>query len=133
MNVRAPNIDIDSAPWWDALRAHLVIIQECGVCAHRWLPRTPACPYCGADAPNDLQIAGTGVVYSFVRAHRAMSEAMADEVPYTIAAVDLDGGGRVFARVEGDCSIGRAVEPEFVDHDTWTELRYRQVPVDAVR
>ena len=57
-----------------------------------------------------------------------MSEVMADEVPYTIAAVDLDGGGRVFARIEGDCSIGMRVAPEFVDHDTWTELRYSESP-----
>jgi uncharacterized OB-fold protein len=55
-----------------------------------------------------------------------MSDAMADEVPYTIATIDLDGGGRVFARVEGDCFIGQRVAPEFVDHDTWTELRYRE-------
>jgi uncharacterized OB-fold protein len=55
-----------------------------------------------------------------------MSEAMDGDVPYTIAAIDLNGGGRVFARVEGDCSIGQRVAPEFVDHDTWTELRYRE-------
>ena len=55
-----------------------------------------------------------------------MSEVMADEVPYSIATVDLDGGGRVFARVEGSCFIGQRVAPEFVDHDTWTELRYRE-------
>jgi uncharacterized OB-fold protein len=126
MNMPAPAIDRDSAPWWDALRAHRVVVQECRVCKRRWLPRTPACPYCGANKPNDRTITGDGVVYSFVRAHRAMSEAMADQVPYTIATVDLDGGGRVFARVEGECSIGQRVTPEFVDHDSWTELRYRE-------
>ena len=125
MSVRAPNIDRDSAPWWDGLRAHQVVIQECRVCARRWLPRTPSCPYCGAGSPADRAVAGDGVVYSFVRAHRAMSESMAGEVPYTIATVALDGGGRVFARVEGDCAIGQRVTPEFVDHDSWTELRYR--------
>ena len=124
--MRTPNIDLDSAPWWDGLRNHRVVVQECGVCARRWLPRTPACPYCGAGSPTDQPVSGDGVVYSFVRAHRAMSEAMAGEVPYTIATVDLDGGGRVFARVEGDCSIGSHVTPEFVDHDSWTELRYRE-------
>ncbi|HUP76503.1 MAG TPA: OB-fold domain-containing protein [Acidimicrobiales bacterium] len=126
--MRAPEIDRDSAPWWDGLRAHRVVVQECRVCTRRWLPRTPACPYCGAGSPKDEPISGVGVVYSFVRAHRAMSEAMAGEVPYTIAAVDLDGGGRIFARVEGDCAIGMRVAPEFVDHETWTELRYSESP-----
>jgi uncharacterized OB-fold protein len=124
--MRTPEIDRDSAPWWDSLRAHSIVIQQCRICAHRWLPRTPACPYCGADSPNDQPISGDGVVYSFVRAHRPMSEVMAHEVPYSIATVDLDGGGRVFARVEGACFIGQRVVPEFVDHDTWTELRYRE-------
>ena len=123
----APKVDLDSAPWWDGLRAHHVVVQECRVCHHCWLPRTPSCPYCGADAPVDRERPGDGVVYSFVRAHRAMSDAMAAEVPYTIATIDLDGGGRVFARVDGDCTIGARVTPDFVDHETWTELRYREV------
>jgi uncharacterized OB-fold protein len=128
MTVPAPNIDLDSAPWWNGLHAHQVIVQECLVCHHCWLPRTPSCPYCGATGPVDRPRPGDGVVYSFVRAHRAMSEAMTGEVPYTIATVDLDGGGRVFARVDGSCAIGDRVAPEFVDHDSWTELRYRVAP-----
>jgi uncharacterized OB-fold protein len=47
-------------------------------------------------------------------------------VPYTIATVDLDGGGRIFGRVEPAeaAAIGLAVGPVFVDHDGWTELRF---------
>jgi len=60
--MRAPAIDRDSAPWWDGLRAHRVVVQECRVCTRRWLPRTPACPYCGAGTPNDQPVSGTGVV-----------------------------------------------------------------------
>ena len=121
----APDIDSDSAPFWQALRDHRLIVAHCRTCGHRWLPRTPSCPYCGAITIDDVEPAGTGVVYSYVRAHRAMSEAMAGEAPYTIAAINLDGGGRVFARVDGDCAIGAAVTAIYVDHGEWTELRFR--------
>jgi uncharacterized OB-fold protein len=126
--VSSPKVDLDSAAYWDGLRAHRVVVQQCQVCHRCWLPRTPACPYCGAPDPVDRESPGAGVVYSFVRAHRAMSPAMTGEVPYTIATVELDGGGRVFARVEGPCAIGDRVAPEFVEHERWTELRYRAVP-----
>ena len=101
-------------------------MQECPACGRRRFPRLPACPYCAAEGGEDVEIAGTGTVYSFVRVHRALTPAMVDEVPYCVATVDLDDGGRLFARVEpaGAVEIGLSVTPTFVDHDRWTELRF---------
>lgn len=122
----APSPDDDSAPWWQGLREHRIVVQECDACAHRRLPRMPSCPWCASPQWHDVTAVGTGTVYSFVRAHRALTPAMTGEVPYAIAAVDLDGGGRVFARVEpaGDAAIGRNVVARYVDHGSWTELRF---------
>ena len=55
-----------------------------------------------------------------------LTPAFAGEVPYAIATVDLDGGGRIFARVTPteDVVIGARVTPSFVDHSEWTELRF---------
>jgi uncharacterized OB-fold protein len=87
----------------------------------------PSCPFCAAPGGADVVVPGTGRVYSWVGVHRAMTPAFAGEVPYTVATVDLDGGGRVFARVGpvSEVAIGVSVLPEFVDHDGWTELRFR--------
>ena len=117
--------DRDGDPWWEALATHRVVVQACPACARHRLPRMPSCPWCGAAGGDDVEIAGTGVVYSFVRAHRPLTPAMVDAVPYAVAAIDLDGGGRVFARVEPPeaTAIGVRVRPTFVDHDGWTELR----------
>jgi uncharacterized OB-fold protein len=53
---------------------------------------------------------------------------MEGEVPYVVAVVQLDGDGpRMIGRVDGDpaaVAIDDAVEPRFVDHGTWTELRF---------
>lgn len=127
MAVPAPEADDESRPLWDALAAHRVVVQECRACGRRRVERMPACPWCGAAGADDVEVAGTGTVYSWVRAHRAMGPVTAAEgLPYTVVTVDLDGGGRVFGRLEpaGAAAIGLAVAPRFVDHPGWTELRF---------
>lgn len=125
--------DLDGDPWWEALASHQVIVQSCASCGRQRLPRMPACPWCATPGADDVAIDGHGAVYSFVRALRALTPGMEDEVPYAIATVDLDGGARVFGRVEPPdiAVIGLRVEPRFLDHDGWTELRFvaEEVPV----
>jgi len=126
----APELDEWSAPFWQGLADRRIVIQVCTACERRRFPRMPACPYCAAPGGADVEVAGTGTVYSFVRAHRALTEASAAIVPYAVAAVDLDGGARMFGRVvpTDDCAIGTRVSPVFVDHATWTELCFQVVP-----
>lgn len=122
-----PQADVESAPFWEALRAHRIVVQRCGSCGRLRFPPMPRCPHCGAPGREQVQVQGTGVVYSFVRVHRALTPAMRDEVPYSVVVVQLDGDGpRMIGRVDGgvDVSIGDAVVPCFVDHDGWTELRF---------
>lgn len=123
----APVADPESAPFWAALAAGRVVVQECTGCGRRRFPRLPACPFCGAAGAADLEIPGTGRVYSFVRVNRTLTPAMASEVPYCIATVDMDGGGRVHGRLEPPAAarIGLAVAPVFHPQRGWTELRFR--------
>jgi uncharacterized protein len=129
----APKPDQLSDPYWAGLAERRVLLQQCPECGRRRFQRLPSCPYCAAPGGDDVEAAGTGVVYSFVRVHRALTPATADEVPYCVATVDLDGGGRLFARVEPPdaVEIGLAVQPLFVDHDGWTELRFEPSPVSV--
>ena len=123
----APVPDAESLPFWQALAEHRVVVQECSACGRRRAERMPGCPWCGATSASDVETGGTGVVYSWVRVHRPLGEgAGVDDLPYTVAAVDLDGGGRVFGRLEpaGAAATGLAVTARFVDHDGWTELRF---------
>lgn len=128
-----PDLDPDNAPFFAALRRHAVVVQECAECGRRRFGRLPACPYCGTPGGADVEVSGEGVVYSFVRVHRALSPAMAHDVPYAVATVDLDAGVRMLGRVEPPeaAAIGLRVGPAFVDHDDWTELRFRVVDPSA--
>ncbi len=123
----APDADEHSAVFWEGLRRHRIVLQWCAHCGRRRFPPMPACPYCGTSGGVEVVVPGSGTVYSWVGVQRPMTPAFAGEVPYVVAAVDLDGGGRVFARVSPveDVAIGMKVTPEFVDHEGWTELRFR--------
>lgn len=123
----APVPDAESRPFWHALSEHRIVVQECSACRRRRVERMPGCPWCGATSSSDVEAAGTGVVYSWVRVHRSLGqEAAVGELPYTVATVDLDGGGRVFGRLEpaGAAVTGLAVAARYVDHPGWTELRF---------
>jgi len=123
----APTPDADTQFYWDGLAEHRLLLQECGACGRRRFPPMPCCPYCGAVEKAVREAASGGSVYSWVTVHRAFQPAFASEVPYTLATVDLDGGGRMVGRLEpGDAArAGLRVRPHFVDHVGWTEARFR--------
>lgn len=121
-----PVLDLDNAPFFAGLARGVVIVQECAACGRRRFGRLGACPYCGTPGGVDMEVSGEGTVYSFVRVQRALTPAMADDVPYAVATVDLDAGVRMVGRVEPmeAAAIGVRVVPAFVDHGDWTELRF---------
>ena len=125
-----PQLDLDNEAYWEGLRRGAVVVQECGACGRRRFGRLGACPHCGTPGGDDIEVSGEGTVYSFVRVHRALTPAMADDVPYAVATVDLDGGVRMLGRVEppDTARIGARVVPRFVDHGDWTELRFAVRP-----
>jgi uncharacterized protein len=121
----APILDEESMPFWAGLVHRRVVLQQCPACGRQRFPRMPSCPFCGTAGGGDIEVSGSGCIYSWVTVHRALTEAMADAVPYSIAAVDLDGGGRMFGRLaDGPPGIGLRVRPHFVDHMSWTELQF---------
>lgn len=134
----APDSDPYSQPFWDGLAERRIVIQHCPSCQRRRFPRIPYCPYCAAPGGDDVEIDGSGTVYSFVRAHRALTAASQPLVPYAVATVDLAGGARMLGRVvpADQCAIGVAVRPAFVDHvgddaSRWTELYFQVVGDEA--
>jgi hypothetical protein len=122
-----PTPDPDSAPYWAALREHKVRLQTCNSCARRHFPPTPSCPYCAHPDMHWEDVPATGTIYSFITVHRAFDPAFAADVPYVIATVDLDANARIIGRLSGTPAIDARVAGEFVDHEEWTELRFRTV------
>jgi len=122
--VTGPVTDGESAPFWDGLREHRIVLQKCGGCERVRFPPMPGCPHCGAVERSEVDVDGRGTLYSWVRVHRALTMDMSGDVPYNVGVISLDAGARVIARFDGVPAIGRAAVPYFEEHDGWTELRY---------
>ncbi len=120
----APRVDVDSRAWWDGLRDHRLVLQRCEEDGRFRFPPMPSCPYCGTPGGTDTEVEGRGAVYSWVVVHRALTPDVT-EVPYTIATVELPAGVRMVGRLDGAPADGAPVSAVFVDHDDWTELRWR--------
>ena len=101
-NAMPPDVDADSAWWWEALAAGRLLLPCCDGCATCFFPPMPTCPRCGASALSRVEASGRGAVYSWVVVHLALDPPFAGDVPYTVAAVDLEEGPRLFGRLRDD-------------------------------
>jgi uncharacterized OB-fold protein len=116
-----PDVDDDTAPWWKALSDGTLLVPRCNSCERAFFPPTPSCPHCGSRDVGDVVGSGHGAVYSWIVVHHALDPLFADETTYTIAAVVLDEGARVFGRIaNGPLDDGTPVRavPYVVDGTT---------------
>jgi uncharacterized OB-fold protein len=122
-----PAHDTDSDFFWRGLREHKLLLQQCTECSRHRFPPMPSCPYCAAGGSAVQQSMGNGSVYSWIVVHRAFDPAFAADVPYILASIDLDEGGRIVARLvgAGKAEFGMRVSAVYQDHPAWTELRFQ--------
>lgn len=116
-----PDRSTYGAPYWDAARAHRLVLQRCTGCGRlQHFPR-PWCTQCLADDLEFVAASGRGTIYSFTVVRRNRNPVFAPRTPYVIALVDLDEGVRVFTGIV-DCdpdavSVGQRVRVCFEDVD----------------
>jgi uncharacterized OB-fold protein len=122
-----PTPDADSTPYWQALREHRVLFQRCAACGHSQLYFRALCRSCWSRDLHEVQAGGTGTVHSLTVCHSVGNPALAAELPYALALVDLDEGPRVMTRIVGEPSsvrIGDRVTATFRDLDEECSLLY---------
>ena len=112
-----PEPSIDSQPYWDGLKEHRVMLQQCADCgAVRHYPR-PMCGECHSMNVDWVEASGRGVLYSWTVAHHPFHIGFRGETPYILALVQLDEGVRIQsqlldANIE-ELKLGLAVEIVF--------------------
>lgn len=124
-----------SQPYWDALRAHEVRIQQCQDCQH-WIffPRAH-CPACASRNLAWRRIEGTGTICSYTVTHVPTLPEFTDEMPQLLAVVELDEGPHLNTTLVGTkpdaLKVGQRVRPVFDDRPgEATLLRYTPAESD---
>ncbi|HVY86890.1 MAG TPA: Zn-ribbon domain-containing OB-fold protein [Caulobacterales bacterium] len=99
-------------PFWDAARAHKLLVQQCSACAKKFFRPEVACPHCRSRDWRWVESSGKGKLYSFSVLHRSPSPAF--RAPFIFAAIEMDEGWTLFSNLVGleidDAHIGMAVE-----------------------
>lgn len=117
-----PEIDQDSAPYWESVKEHKVKIQKCDACGRVRFPPSPSCYYCGSLGGNWKSITGKGTIYSWIVIHHPVDKRLANEVPFAVALVELEEGPRIAGRViecrPEEIKVGMSVKIQYQDIDT---------------
>jgi uncharacterized OB-fold protein len=121
-----PQADPDSADFWDGLAGRQIRLQRCDTCGAVRCPPLPCCPLCRARTFTTLVASGRGRVYAWITVRRPIGTVVAEELPVTIATVELDEGPRLVGRLEGTDrpAADLSVEATYFRHADWTELRF---------
>jgi uncharacterized OB-fold protein len=105
--------------FWDAAREHRLVIQRCDDCAFYIHWPEVYCPRCGSERLSASEVSGRGTVYTFTIVQHVFHPGFADDVPYSLALIELEEqpGLRVVANIV-DCPndavrIGMPVEVTF--------------------
>jgi uncharacterized OB-fold protein len=87
-----PIPDRDSAPWWEAVRRHELLLQKCVRCTALRFPPRAVCNTCQSRETAWVPAAGTATVQSWIVTHHVFTRPAAGAVPYVVALVRLDDG-----------------------------------------
>lgn len=113
-----PEVNEDSRPFWEGLRRHEFLLQQCQNCGtHYWPPSL--CHKCNNPRMEWVRASGKGKVFTYAIFHQVYHEAFRDEVPYNVTIVELDEGPLMQTNMVGcrneDLKIGMPVEVVFED------------------
>jgi flavin reductase (DIM6/NTAB) family NADH-FMN oxidoreductase RutF len=90
----------NTAPFWSGCAAGELRLRKCAACGVFRSPTRMVCA-CGATAAEWTAVSGRGTVFSYTVVHRAPDPAFKAELPYVIAIVALDEGGRLMSNLVG--------------------------------
>lgn len=108
---------LEARQFWDAAQDRRLVVQRCGDCDEFVFPPQDVCAYCWSTDLTWTEVTGDGTVHSFSTIFVGVHSTWDDEVPYTVAFVQLDEGPFILSALvdcdPDDASIGMPVEVTF--------------------
>jgi len=108
----------ETQPFWDGCAANELRIQRCDDCTRYYFYPRPSCPNCGSENVQWSAVSGRATLYSYIISHRA-APGYENELPYTIAVVELEEGPRMTTNL-----VGVAADPEQLTIDMPLEVTF---------
>ena len=109
--------------WREIPRRYRFEAKKCSNCGFIAFPPRLICPECGKRSFEDYTLKDTGKILTFTTIEVGPSE-FADQIPYTVAIVELDDGVRITAQV-ADSS------PENIKIGSKVKLEFRKIQQDG--
>jgi len=89
-----------TVPFWSACAEGRLTMRRCLDCGTRFTPTRAACR-CGSTRLEWADASGRGTVFTYTVVHRAPDPAFRADLPYVIAIVELEEGGRLMSNLVG--------------------------------
>lgn len=101
MSKPVPVPDQTSEFFWAGANRGQLLVQKCPQCHRFQYPPTVCCEYCQTRDLDVVEVSGRGSLYAMAVMHQAFLPDFAEDVPYTIALVDLDDapGARMLTNI----------------------------------
>ena len=95
---------IDSAPFWDGVRDHRLVLQYCPASGRFQHPPRPVSLYTGRRELEWREVSGHGFIYA-CSTLRVPGPGLEGRLPLAYAIIELDEGVRIIGRLLG-CAPG---------------------------
>lgn len=117
----APDIDLDTATYWQGLCENTLKLQHCGDCGQHRFPPLPSCPHCGELGGQWKTVSGRGSLHTWSVVYHPLDPRLKEEVPFILTLVELEEGPRISGRLVGadpdQLKIGMPVTARFDELD----------------
>ena len=90
MNLIIPDNDTEWKGYFEAARAHRLVMKQCRDCGRLSYPPGAACPWCTSLEWTWQDVSGKGTIYSYEIVMQAIQAGFRDWAPYPVVLVELD-------------------------------------------
>ena len=96
-----PEINESTRKYWEACKAHTLLLPKCRACGEVFFFPNDFCVNCLSKDIEWIEAGGKGTVHTFSVIYRPPSASFADNVPYVVAIIELEEGPRMMSNVVG--------------------------------
>lgn len=113
-----PQIDTESAPFWEGCREGKLRLRHCKACDRAYYYPRDQCPRCWSGDIEWREASRRGTVYAYTVVHENPAPPFRERLPYGLVLVDLEEGPRMMVNWDAEAPLerlacGLAVEVTF--------------------